>query len=225
MGSSSKPKSRTYWPRIRAWAKALAVFVVLILGFIGKILDLADRPDQVAKLEHWIGNAMTDPRVHATAVFVSRLLGYLSLWWVQAVLLACAVMILLWRWSPFWRFRENVIFQVRRAVESQVWIRKTDALNLVRTSQWARLRRQAAEPPADMFSEIRASLVRDPAKDARSTRFQRWCDMALTAFGEANAESNRQTQDGAPEFDEVRLKAYLQERYDGEVVAEFGNPY
>lgn len=204
--------------RIGSWGWKAIAAILFLLG-LGQI------PDEVSVWERWISAVKADPQVYALAVKLAGIGAFLDLWWVDTALILLALVILFWGSRPFWRTRHKAIYLMRHSLSEQVWISKDVAMNLVRQSRWARMRRSSAEPPRDRISLFSANmLTTDPAKEARDVRFYRWCERALDGFGKHNSEALRDIS-GKPEYDEVRLKEYLEEKFDEDVVADFGSPF
>src|SRR5690242_892999 len=91
--------------------RAVIAFVVALLVIGGKILDLTERPEQIERIERWYGVAMSDPRVYAMAVWTANAIDFLNRWWVRAILIILALVLIFWGARPFWRFRHRALFR------------------------------------------------------------------------------------------------------------------
>jgi hypothetical protein len=199
--------------RVLSWAiRGIFALILLAGAWSGRVLDLADKPDQFSKLQEIIGHVMTDPRVQFVTAWVVTAVSILNRWWVQAILIAAAGMLLLWGVRPFWHLRHRIGFAWRRLMEPEVWIDRASAIQLVENSKWARSRNTTK-------MSFLSLAMGHPLFDQE--KFNRFCQLVLNGFGDANPQYIRDV-DGKREYREDRLRAFLSAAYDSDVRKQFG---
>jgi hypothetical protein len=180
---------------------------VVVVG--GRVLDLTERPEQVGRLERWLSDFMTDPRIHAVAVWTANAIVFLNQWWVETILIAVILLLLFWGVRPIWRIRHRVIFFWRRSLEAEVWTTKANAIELIRKSNLATSR--SKNPWASLFI---GGLDR---------KFDRWCEMVLESFISNNPNYIRSLENGESEYREDKLRTFLRRSFDDDVLKEYGS--
>jgi len=180
------------------------------------LLAIPDIPDEIAKWEQWLTDFVTDPRVHAVAVWASEVARIHNEIPVRLALGVIGIALLVWPARRFWRFRSKVWFLLRRTVTEIIWIDESKAFGLVHGSSWARYR----------FNRNKPSVWTQPlmAGYGRDDMYIRWCQKVLEHF-EGQLNASRRAGDGKTEYNEGALRSYLQELYDSAVLKEFGDPY
>jgi len=215
------------WLR-RFWT-GLGAFLFILFANIGKILDLTERPEQVARLERWIGAIMADPRVNAIAEWLVSAVEFLDQWWVRSILILAALVLLSWHWRPFRALRHRLVFSWGKLLADQVWISQNKALEVLKESPWGRLMEPNVTKTVNVFDNITLGFTRERVVYGMSdtqkalTKYNLFLERTLDSFCTANPTACR-VQDGKNEIDEVALRRFILLAIDDEIRREFGDP-
>lgn len=120
------------------------------------------------------------------------------------------------------RVRGRVDYMVAVQMNSEHFVSVNDAVRIVMSSQWGRARLAKNEKPHSIFDFVPvAALQSNPSRDARATMFRNWCRMALSSFEQDEPSAYRQ-QEKEKIYDEVKLRAWLDDKYKHDMISEFG---
>lgn len=201
-----------------AWHWATKVFFV---G--GAILGIAGAPDDFKVWSKWIDAVLNDPLVTSLAEQAVAVANFVNQPWVRVTLATTGTLALLWPLKSFWRIRHRLVFVWRKAVSNEVWIDRNAAVALISNSAWALSRRRRSEQPKSLFQLTQLSYGSDPAKIEKHKMFRGWCELALGEFKNMNEEGCR-PGGNKWEYEEGMLRGWLDNRYDNDLVGEFGEP-
>ena len=193
------------------------------VGILNFIIGLAGIPGDLETWSKWI-----DPITRTqTAIFIARriviLANFINQEWVRVLLITSGILMILWPIRWFWRLRHNLIFLWRTAVENEVWLDASKAAALIAASRWGQSRRRSAAKPKNIFDYNSLISATNPQEREQDRKFKSWCEMALKKFVEETANSKKTIADKT-QYNESLLRNWLVERYDDEVISEFGPP-
>jgi|GEM_PF-6523149 len=212
------------WGNIRNAARKILKPWNLLSAFFF-VFGLAGAPDDYDTWVAWIGQATESaPFLFHWAVEVVTAALLLPYAQFVALILALAILLRAGIKRRLETLRNKVGLVVAEALNETRFISRQDAIKRVRESRWARSRYRMSEKPISLYDRVIAgatSLTVDPAKNERQAQFAYWCSMALDAF-EAQCVGSVRNEDGKREYDEVVLVAWLVEKYDDDVIDQFG---
>lgn len=102
----------------------------------------------------------------------------------------------------------------------ETWISRNDALQIIRDSDWAKIR----EPALSLVDQISQSMRFGGGKtsfDRDVLRFNRFISMTLQSFERNNSSAVRELE-GRKEYAEGVLRAFMENALDAEVIERFG---
>lgn len=191
-----------------------------LVGFAITFIGLAGLPENLATWQSWIDRVMSDPLVLALAERAVRVAEVVNLLPVRAALVAFGLLMIVWPVRWFWRIRHKLIFRWRRLVSENVWISRTEALKVIRESQWGRIK-----APINVSSGLRL-LGRMGSggyddETQKQVKFAAYVKLTLDKFCESNPKHCR-TQESESQVDEVPLRRFLNLALEKELASEFG---
>lgn len=168
-----------------------------------------------------VDGAMSDPRVHWLASIAVEITTYLNFWPIRAALFLFGVSIILWRVRPYRLFRSRIFFLWKRALENGKWIDKQAALDLIRASDWARVR----EPPVSIMdafaSQVHVTMKGVAPATKTEMQFRHFILLALRNFEIANPYSVKMVND-KKQYSEDKIIEFTERAFDDEVIEKFG---
>lgn len=192
------------------------------------IVGLAGVPDDLATWYAWVDAVVTDPFVLAIASKMLALAGLVNESWFRVALILIGIVTLLWPLRWFWRLRHKLKFRWRHILSEQVWISKLDALELIRQSDWGRLKEPRLVQHVNVLDALAINFSRERVVrgmsdwDRKILKYNVFVDRTLEKFAEANPRAKRTVESGE-EFDETALRAFLKQAMDAEMANEFGD--
>lgn len=206
-GKKSHPALRRTF---RACTNA-ALFALVIVG-------LAGIPEDLVTWQEWIDRAMYDPQVTMLAERAVAVAQFVNQPWLRILLVIVAVSLLFWGARPFWSLRHKLWFLGKRIVSDQTWVDEQAAYRIVTDSEWARIR----EPFVGIFDNLAVFGRGGISPQMRKTRqFAHYCRLTLKSFAKNNPSAVR--DNNGREYEEVKLRQFLREALDEEVLQEFGD--
>lgn len=166
---------------------------------------------------------MNDPLVLQLAGHAVAIAEVINNPLVRVGLVISGLLMLIWPLRWFWRLRHRLMFLGRRALSDKVWVSRGNAVKLITGSRWAISRRARAQKPTSVTEWLRNAGVADPEEREKSRLFATWCELALEKFEHEEVDVVRQAST-EKEYDEAKLRAWLSDRYTGDVIDEFGAP-
>lgn len=193
---------------------------IAILGFAG-LPDALDRwLIWIGYLVKWLDAAMTDPRVQFLAQKAVEIANFVNQDLVRAGLVILGVSIIGWGWQPFWALRHRFIFFWRTALGEQSWIDREAAISVIRSSDWANMRRPRGSVVLQFFNGLNS--VTGPSEfEKDSTLFNRIIKMSLDSFEQNNPDHVREI-DGKKQYLEDKLIKFMDSSLDEEAIQKFG---
>lgn len=218
-----KQRGRIWRVLARLWPVVLWIgkFAISAIGFAGVPDDLDKWIRWIDALWAWGGTVMTDPQVVAVAEQIVVVAEYINLWWVRSLLVILGVILLLWKWRPFWRLRHRLWFWGKKRLADAIWIDGERALSIVRASDWAHMKRPIEEPPHAFAIPLFTPRPKE-AYANKMVKFDAYCKMTLQSFGDNNPNAIRHSN-GNIEYDEIKLQRFLDRAAQMLVRQEFGD--
>lgn len=163
-----------------------------------------------------IGAIMTDPRVQFLAEWAVSVANFVNQTPIRVALVIVGVAILVWRWRPVWDLRHRLRFTWRAFLGEETWIGLDDALRIIRSSDWAKLR----EPTPGLFGNLGIGQgLTEYQRD--NIRFGRFIAMTLESFEQGHSNAVR-LQGDTKEYAESKLRSFVDHALDAEVIEKFG---
>lgn len=120
----------------------------------------------------------------------------------------------------FISLKSTIQYATRMLISDESWIEEFGALDLIQQSKWARSRYAQNEPNIPIQD---AWFVGGrPSKSSRQKMFRDWCELCLGKFAEK--DDTTRIVESKKEYNESKLREWLDERYDSELLNEFGHP-
>ncbi len=210
--------------RAKQISKRSMVWLWRAFAVASTIIGISGIPGDLDTWSKWIDIVVNDPLVLKLAAYAVAIADFVNQPWVRTALVIGGVLMFFWPVRWFWRLRHRLVFWGKRALDQEVWVGRDTALDLVRKSRWAYSRERLAEKPRDRFGWAALSMQTDPARDERSAMFYNWCMLALDQYAEDHDDAVRKSEKGQ-EFSESKLRKWLDDRFKGDLRAEFGEPY
>jgi hypothetical protein len=136
----------------------------------------------------------------------------------QGALALVSILALLWNWPRFWGLRHRVTSGWRTLLgEEENWVGREDALKIIRTSDWAKLKVPAA-------NNIAVSLARafgGQTVEREELEFKVYIDLTLDNFERDNPSYVRQ-QESKKEYLEQKLILFLRKDAEVAIIKKFG---
>lgn len=193
------------------------------IAFANLVIGIAGVPGDLGTWSTWIDLVMNDPLVLQLAGHAVAIAEVINNPLVRVGLVISGLLMLIWPLRWFWRLRHRLMFLGRRALSDKVWVSRGNAVKLITGSRWAISRRARAQKPTSVTEWLRNAGVADPEEREKSRLFATWCELALEKFEHEEVDVVRQAST-EKEYDEAKLRAWLSDRYTGDVIDEFGAP-
>lgn len=191
---------------------------LFVLGLPGLLEDVEGWGEWLRRLSNFVEAAIA--RIGGDLT-----MSYFYQPWVYWGLLAGGAFLIL-EAEKLIRFSRWVKGRVGYAIAVQMsqkhFIAKDAAIAVVRNSRWARSRRDLKTKPQNILDHYLPLADINPARNARNSMFYNWCSKALERFEMLNEEDATRNIGGKIEYDEIKLKEWLEEKYSEDLFEEFG---
>lgn len=190
------------------------------VGTFVSVVGLAGIPDDLDAWQRAFDDVTRDERVLALAEQGVNFAHWVNQPVVRVALLAIGITLLLWHLPWFWRLRHRIIFIGRHLLSEDVWISRTAALDILRNSTWAQIKK----PIVGFADNIGlawngGSLTHNQRLEKK---FHLFIGLTLDSFAENNPSAFRTGDDGSPEYEEGSLRRFTLAAIRDEVIADFG---
>ena len=212
-----------------SYVKKVWRLAIRLIALALSVLSLAGIPADYEKWQEWIDATLHDPRGEMLARQAVEFANFANQFWVRGLFIVIAITIFIWAWRPFWRIRHKLKFNWRRLLTNKVWIPRETAIEVIRSSDWAKIKEPHTKRTSSILDGLNIHLMGLTAVTSTGLseqkklefKFNIYLDRTLDAFIAVNPESFR-VKDGHNQVEEVALIKFLSKAMDEEIAKDFG---
>ena len=196
----------------------------LLFGGACTILGVAGLQDDIQTWYNWIDGMMNNAIALALAELAVEIANYLNIPEVRIALVAAGLSLMLWPARWFWRIRFRIRLIWRSAMTEKIWVSDDEALELVKQSDWAKLRVPHVTDvnllPTLTFG--RQTVYGLPKAEKEKLKYEVFLKQVLESFAENNPTAHR-VAEGMTQFEASCLRKFLSVALKEELGKEFGS--
>ncbi len=201
-------------------------------GLFSLLVGIAGMPDDLEQWYRWIAKLMNDPAIQSLAESVVAVTQIVNAPYSRIALIMLGLVLLAWPMRWFWRLRLKISFGGKLLMTKEAWIGGEEAVELVVSSEWAKLKMphvteqspNALESLARGLTSQAKTVYGASNKEKSEIKFRAYVNSVLESFSEVNSRSFRLSKEKNPEYEIHALNRFLDAALQDVIQKEFGSP-